>query len=52
MDQNLHTTIDYKKLIELQSKEMISKLENPKEVNNKVHSSSKSKVKSIRRRNS
>lgn len=48
MDKNLHTTIDYKKLIELQANQEIARMSNPNYNNSII--SSKGKVKTIGRR--
>ena len=49
MDKNLHTTIDYKKLIELQANEIVTRMEKDSKINNQKLSS-KGKVKTIGRR--
>lgn len=49
MDKNLHTSIDYKKLIELQANETVARMGMPEKTSNK-QTSSKGKVKTIGRR--
>lgn len=49
MDKNLHTTYDYKKMIELQANQTFARIECNRNIDKKY--SSKSKVKTIVRRN-